>query len=119
MGIIVDGEVIPSSIQSYMDTLCVKSCSTFDGRVKGTRLLLGRKRNAPIYVDTDTILIMSKAIREYDCCIINYLNIVDVEYQKQSTIIHFSDNSEIELEITQKRLVIQLNLCKELKCKIV
>jgi len=98
-----ENKVYNKGLIDYVNTLCIRNMSTFQGRKEAVSKLLLSKTNLPIYVNEDVILYPTKSLREYDSILINYHNVLSFRSENEGTKIIFKDLSMLDLtENSQK-----------------
>ena len=96
---------LKTSLKKYINKLCYKKLSTYDGRRESTSKLLGENNNVPIYVDEETILYPIKSIRCYDTVFVNFIEVLCVKkVRKGYTSFIFTNLSEITLEVSINKI---------------
>jgi competence protein ComK len=104
-----------TSLRKYIDELCIKNLSTFDGRQNASFSILKTKVNVPIFVNDKVLLFPTKSIRNYDCHYINFYSVLSVrKYDEDRTKIYFSDLSELVIDINISKIRRQLQKTREL-----
>jgi len=92
---------IDSSLKKYINSLCLKKLSTYDGRRTSTGKFLGANSNIPIYVNDEIFLYPTKSIRCFDTVFVNFFEVLSVKkVDKGYTSFIFTNLSEIILEIS-------------------
>lgn len=93
--------IIDTSIKKYINLLCLKNLTTYEGRRIATQKLLGETSNIPIYLNGDICLYPIKSIRDYNTVFINYNEVLSYkETGKVHTRFVFSNLCEITLEVS-------------------
>lgn len=98
----VNGSIMfATSLKKYINNLCMKNLSTYNGRREAISVLLGEKNNVPIYVDKETFLYPIKSIRLFDTVFVNFnevlsIKMVGIGYTK----FIFTNLFEITLEVS-------------------
>lgn len=89
-------EYIPcTSIESYLNSLCLKKGSSLKGRRQSFSHQMHIKRYIPIVIDKDTIYFPIHPIRQYDCIWVHYANIRHVTFKKKTCVITFHDHTHL------------------------
>ena len=92
---------INSSLKKYINSLCLKNLSTYDGRRTSIGKLLDENNNIPIYVNDDIILYPTKSIRCFNTVFVNFIEVLSVKkVDKGYTSFIFTNLSEITLEVS-------------------
>ncbi len=104
-GIIINdkkgSKIMNTSIKKYINSLCMKNLSTYDGRREAISVLLGEKNNIPIYINKEIFLYPIKSIRVYDTVFVNFNEILSVKMVGIGyTKFIFTNLSEITLEVS-------------------
>ena len=98
-------EFITKGLKQFINDLCVKNLSTFEGREKASGIILNRKSILPIYVDQEMCLFPTESIRNYGCIYINYNELLSFKAQSnKETKIIFYDLSEILVNISYEKI---------------
>lgn len=114
-GILIDGTYeVDSSIRKYLNSLCLKYGSTYEGRIQATKDYLNRYKEVPLFINKDVVLIHVGSIRYYETTLINATKILSITQKKEVVKIVFDDCSEITLKVSFKRIVLQYKLSKSL-----
>lgn len=114
-GIEVDGQYIDSSIKSYLNKLCIKELSTFDGRYNASKFILKKVTNLPFYVNAKVCFFPTESIRNYDVLLLNFHNILKVKLLcKNISIVYFIDGSFVFVKSTKTKLINQMKLSSKL-----
>lgn len=85
------------SIQSYLNTLCLQHGSTLQGRKQAFMYIMDKKRFIPIVISLNPVLIFFPIhpIQDPHCIWINYANIKNILYQKNTCEILFKDSTRL------------------------
>ena len=114
-GILKDNIQLETSLISHINDLCINGLSTLKGRTEAAKRLLRIARLVPIMVDENKMLIQTKSLREYDCVLINYYNLLSVvRIDNITTKVIFRDLSEIIINTSFKKIKGQVSLCERL-----
>ena len=118
-GIEVNGELgsisINSSLKKYINKLCMKNLSTYDGRRDSISKFLEKNNNIPIYIDEEIILYPTKSIRCYDTVFVNFKEVLSVKkVDNRHTNFTFTNLSEIKLEVSIKKIKKQHNRIRKI-----
>ena len=108
-GIEVNGELgsiyINNSLKKYINNLCLKNLSTYDGRRDSTMKFLKENNNIPIYVNDEMILYPTKSIRCYDTVFVNFKEVLSIKKVGNGyTSFIFTNLSEIKLKVSINRI---------------
>lgn len=99
---------IDSTLKKYINKLCLKKLSTYDGRRQATAKYLKEKCNIPIYINEDIILYPTKSIRCYDTVFVNFKEVLSIKkVSKGYTSFTFTNLFEIELEVSINKILNQ------------
>jgi competence protein ComK len=99
---------VNSTLKKYINDLCLKNLSTFEGRRVATSKLLMENNNIPIYINEEIILYPTKSIRCYDTVFVNFNDVLSIKKNKNGhTSLIFTNLSEIVIEISFKRILKQ------------
>ena len=94
-------KILNTSLKKYINKLCMKNLSTYDGRREALSMLLGENNNIPIYVDKEIILYPVKSIRVYNTVFVNFNEVLSVKMMGIGyTKFIFTNLSEIKLEVS-------------------
>lgn len=108
--IVIKGEVIYRTINSYINKLCIDNYSTLKGRILATKKKLNIKYNVPIYVNKKILLFKIKdSDRNY---YINYYKINDYDYSRGSIVIVFKDLEVLKISVSKKVFNDRMRLCE-------
>ena len=100
--------ILNIGVKSYLNSLCMKNLSTFDGRKKALAKLLGQKSNIPIYINDEIIVYPTKSLREYDMYFINYHGVLSLrKLDNDNTLFVFKNLEELTINISFKRIIKQ------------
>jgi competence protein ComK len=115
-GCLVGGknEIIKLGIRQYIDSLCVNNLSTFEGRIEAAKRLLHRTQLVPVYVDRNTLLFPTGAIRNLNMYYVNYHQIANVFQEENSVYIIFHDGSKIKIQTSKRSVLLMMRFCAEL-----
>lgn len=94
---------INSGIIQYLDILCINQLSTYKGRLLSVKKKYNIKRNIPLFIHEQLLLIPLKSIQEYDSCLINFHHILLVEGNKERTKITFLDGTILHYNISANK----------------
>lgn len=98
-------QIVNSSLKKYINELCIKHLSTFDGRRISASKLLGETSNIPIYVNHKIVLYPTKSIRCYDTVYINFNEVLSIKKGKNGSLsLLFNNLSELSLEISYNKI---------------
>lgn len=107
--------VIETSINQALNKLCLMSCSTLQGRIDASKLILHTKSKVPIYINQQIVLIPTMSYRNFDCVFFNLYNILHIKKASQhKTKIIFDDLSFLIVECSQNIIDNQMNKAKKL-----
>jgi competence protein ComK len=109
-----DNKVVQKGIKDYLNQLCIKNLSTFDGRKYAASKLLNKSRLVPVYINKNVLLIQTKSLRMESVCFINYFAIHFIESFGKHCIITFHDGSTLEINLSHKLFLNKLNSAKKL-----
>lgn len=111
-GTVVSGNELftyKQGIKSYINSLCLKNLSTFEGREKASAYVLNHKSNLPLYINENIVLFPTESLRNYECVYINYLEILSVQERDYGlTKFIFNDLSELNVNITHSKMKKQM-----------
>ena len=118
-GILIKNEnrefTVDTSIKKYINSLCMKNLSTYDGRRVSTSKLLGENNNIPIYVNEEVILYPTQSIRCYDTVFVNFQEVLSIKKVGIGyTCFIFTNLSEIKLEVSIYKIKKQHNRIKKI-----
>ena len=99
---------IKNSLKNYINDLCLKNLSTYDGRRESVVSLLKEKCNIPIYINNSTFLYPTKSLREYDMLFLNYYEILSFrKVDSRKTLFIFNNLSEMIVNISINKVIKQ------------
>ena len=105
--------IIKSSLLKHINRLCMKSGSTYNGRIASLKYVMNRKGLVPLYVNNQELYIFSKNIREWDVVLVNYHRILSYrKYCYNQVLVVFDDLTEIRLDVTFNRFRIQYDIAQ-------
>ncbi len=100
--------VLNIGIKGYINSLCLKNLSTFDGRKTAATRFLKQKDNIPIYVDSSTFLYPTKSLREYSVVFVNYFEVLSIrKISNTSTLLIFNNLEKLIINLSIKRVMKQ------------
>lgn len=92
-------------IRQFINDLCIKNLSTFEGREKAASSVLSIKSNLPIYVNEEMLLFPTKSIRNFDCIYVNYHKVLTVKKKSEGlSKVIFDDLSELVVDVNLTKL---------------
>lgn len=86
-------KIVKHSFEDILNSVLIKDLTTLDGRLTAIKEKYNIRKNVPIYVSQDIILIQTKNKKENDNIYININNVVDIVEDINDTIIIFFDKS--------------------------
>jgi len=99
---------VNNGLKGYINDLCLKNLSTYDGRRKAAITLLNEKSNIPIYINNSTFLYPTKALREYDMMFLNYYAILSFrKIDSSNTLFIFKNLEELAVKISINKVIRQ------------
>lgn len=107
----VDGKEMDTTFKKHVNSLCIKSFSTLNGRVEAVRKLLKLKYNVPIYVNEKILLFKVVSCKTYW---INYFNIKDIDIKNNISIIIFNNLEILELDVSKRVIVNRVRVCHKI-----
>lgn len=87
--------VLEHTLERVLDMYCLQDLTTLEGRIKAIQKVYHIKKQIPIYLSEELILIQTTNKKEIDNIYINSCNIIDIIKDKQNTKIIFCDSSEL------------------------
>ena len=114
--IIINEQVIFKTFKGYINGLCIDSFSTLKGRTQAIKKQLNIKYNVPVFINEKNILFKVKQndMNYY----INYYEILDIDKQKEKTVIVFKDLEVLRLDISKRIIKSRLEVCKRIEERI-
>ncbi len=104
-------------VKHFINELCLRNLSTFEGRVKASSKVLNVGSNVPVYVNENMILFPTKSLRNYDCIYINFLRVLNVEEGLNGlNKVIFDDLTEVNVNVSItkiKRQMVRSNIIYE------
>ncbi len=102
--------VLPKRTYEVMEDSCVYYGSTFDGRVKGTKMMLGSNYKLPIIIEesNDIIFFPTKGPDNEKCSWISLNNVLKYEPYEGYTKVTFTEGKTLVLKITYRSFELQL-----------
>ena len=105
--------ILNTSLKKYINLMCLKNLSTYEGRRISTQKLLAETSNIPIYINEGICLYSIKSIRDYNTVFINYNEILSIkEVSKDYTSFIFNN-------LTEKTFGISINRVKKQHIRII
>lgn len=89
---------VSQTIEKFLNQFCLKDLTTLDGRIKAISEVYHIKKQIPIYLSNQLILIQIANKKEIDNIYINSCNIIDIIEDNKNTIIYFNDWSKIQIK---------------------
>lgn len=115
VGILIDGQEYSVGLKKYLNSLCIKGLSTFDGRVEASKIILKKRTNPPVFISPEVCLFPTKSIRDYNMIYINYFEVLSVSYvDNKSCLLVFNDLSRLYLDIPKNRIDKQLKYTEKI-----
>lgn len=112
--------MVMSGLLSYLNGLCLKHGSTFQGRMESIKYLSKRNRLVPLFVSPTVVLLFTKGIRHQDTVLINYIEILSYqEVGKDQTKIIFKDLVEVVMDVSMKKFHVQYELAHTFFSRII
>ena len=87
-----------TSLQRYLDTLCMGVLTTLEGRQKAMQKLTGYQRNTPLYIDEHLCFIQTNHLQDPTNIAINVTKVLSVKAQGQATIFIFEDTTRLKVD---------------------
>lgn len=112
--------VVSKNVHKIIDYNCKFYGSSYNGRCEGTKYLLGIKSKYPIIIEESRNMIFfpTSSSRKVDNAWISLNKIKDYSQHKSGTIIHFSNEKEIEVPISYYSIENQVCRATMLKAKL-
>lgn len=101
-----------TTIQNFMEDLCLTSGSTLEGKVDATKKILHIHQKAPILLTKNRILFPTVSAKRDDCIWVNASAIKTFKRKGKSTIVRFLDDSDYEVPIEYRSFKRQMYRCK-------
>lgn len=102
--------IINTSLKKYINSLCMKNLSTYQGRIISTQKFLEETSNIPIYIDKETCLYSTKSIRDYNTVFINYHEVLSIrKVSKDYTCFIFNNLNKITFKVSENKVKKQHN----------
>lgn len=99
---------VKNGLKNYINDLCMKNLSTYDGRRSAVVSLLKEKNNIPIYIDSSTFLYPTKSLREFDMLFLNYYSILSFrKVDSANTLFIFRNLEELIVKISINKVIRQ------------
>lgn len=99
---------LSSTLKKYINEMCIKSFSTYEGRRISASIFLRESNNIPIYVNEEIMLYPTKSIRCYDTVFVNFNEVLSIKKVKSGVICFiFTNLSEIVIETSYKKILKQ------------
>lgn len=106
------GTNIQKGLIEYVNSLCLKSLSTYDGRIKSVKKVLSISSLIPVFVNDENLLFPTESIRNYDCVFINYCRVLSIKKRGEEALVTFQDLSEIVVDVSFNRIKKQIEKCE-------
>lgn len=85
--------IMNHTLERVLEMYCLRDLTTLEGRIKAIQKIYHIKKQIPIYLSEELILIQTTNKKEIDNIYINSCNIIDMMKDKQNTKIIFCDDS--------------------------
>lgn len=111
------GEIqeIKKGLIEYLNQCAMKNLSTYEGRVKSVKNVLGITSKIPVYIDHENLFFPSKGIRNYDCVFINYCYVLSTtRWHSNQTRITFHNLTDLIIDVEYKKINIQIKKCEKI-----
>jgi len=95
----------------FLDQLCKRYGSTYEGRRKAACAFLHIRQKAPILITKGMMLFPSLSADVYGCVWINYCEIYKIEAAAIQTKIIFQNRSEVIIDMEYRSALLQLRRC--------
>lgn len=109
---------VNQTIEVILNQYCLKDLTTLEGRIKAISEVYHIKKQIPIYISKQLILIQTANKKEIDNLYINSYNIIDIVKEHNHTIIYFNDSSKIELKKPSHLIQRYYDLSMKIKNKL-
>lgn len=101
-------QYVNSTLKKYVNEMCLKNLSTYEGRKVSIGKFLKENNNIPIYVNDGIVLYPTKSIRCYDTVFVNFIEVLSIKKVKNGyTCFIFTNLSELLIEISFKKILKQ------------
>ncbi len=114
-------EQVNQSPVSYLEHLCIRNCSTLQGRQDAFRLLTGYHAKAPVLISEqlDYLYFPTVSQEKNDCVWVDESRIIKCKkVDAWHTTIFFTSGFRKDLEVNVRVIRNQLNRCEELRRKL-
>lgn len=102
-----------TTIQKFIEDLCLSSGSTFEGKVNASKKILHIHQKAPIVLQRNKILFPSVSAKRDDCIWVNASAIKTFKRKGSSTVVYFLDDSNYEVPIEYRSFKRQVSRCRQ------
>jgi competence protein ComK len=101
-------QIIHTSLIKYLNQLCLKNMTTYEGRIEAAKRIFPKQRNNPIYINENCILYQTKSIRESNTVLVNYFTVI--AFKKVSNALTrfiFTNLDEEIMEVSYEKIMKQ------------
>jgi len=105
---------------SYIKTLCIQACFTFEGYLKAVKKVHQMSYKIPLYINEEVMLIPIGRYKDYETVWINYPAIKEITPFKEGLKVTFYSSIDIYLKISlnqMKKQIKHLHLIRNTKVK--
>lgn len=97
--------IIDTSLKKFINGMCVKNLSTYEGRRQAIKELFDFESNIPIYIEREIILYSTKPLRSYDTVFVNFVRVLSYKkVDNTHTKFIFTNLEEKTIEVSHKKI---------------
>jgi len=107
-------EQVQMGIKAYINSLCRSRLTCVDTILRQTKRIFSYERMVPIYVSEHVLLFSLSSMRNFEGIWVNYMEVLEIKKKQDFVVIHFMDESKLEIETKKNYLNTQILRCKEI-----
>lgn len=108
----IDGSSFNVGMIEQINKLCLIELTTYKARKESTKKVLHIKSLTPIFIHSSLLLFQTHTSREYDCCFINYFNVLSIRKKDDKTEIVFIDFTKLLVNQKYTKISTQMKKCE-------
>ena len=108
----MDGVSFSIGMIEHINKLCLIQLTTYKARKESKKKMKLIKSLTPIFIHSSLLLFQTHAVREYDCCFINYFNVLSIIKKGDKTEIVFCDFSNLLVNQKYSKISTQMKNCE-------
>lgn len=106
---------IEQTIPNILNEACLRSLSTLEGRIKATKQVYKINKFVPVYISDQIIMQPLYSNRSWQQIYINICNVKKISKSNTGTIIMFSNNETLIVDISITRIKQYFKKCLKIK----